>query len=162
MTGGVQDFRCHQQTKYISQCLQNMTNILLNIRGCSIHNSELLKILWYLHSVFNTLRPRQNGRHFTDYVFKCIFLNENVWISLRISLEFVPKGLINNIPPLVQIMAWCRPGDKPLSEPMMISLLTHICITQPQWVNDLWNPNQGQTAMLLNIWTQTLSIFMPP
>ena len=31
----------------------------------------------------NTLRPRQNGRHFTDYVFKCIFVNENVWISLK-------------------------------------------------------------------------------
>ena len=24
-------------------------------------------------------------------------------------------------------MAWRRPGDKPLSEPMMVSLLTHIC-----------------------------------
>ena len=33
------------------------------------------------------------------------------------------------------MMAWRRPGDKPLSEPMMVSLLTHICVTQPQWVN---------------------------
>ena len=32
-------------------------------------------------------------------------------------------------------MAWRRPGDKPLSEPMMASLLTHICVTRPQWVN---------------------------
>ena len=32
-------------------------------------------------------------------------------------------------------MAWRRPGDKPLSEPMMVSLLTHICVTRPQWVN---------------------------
>ena len=30
-------------------------------------------------------------------------------------------------------MAWCRPGDNPLSEPMMVSLLTHVCITRPQW-----------------------------
>ena len=44
---------------------------------------------------------------------------------------------INNIPALVQIMAWRRPGDKPLSEPMMVSLLTHICVTRPQWVIDL-------------------------
>ena len=51
--------------------------------------------------IFNTLRPRQNGRHFPDYIFKCIFLNENVWISINISLKFVPKGLINNIPALV-------------------------------------------------------------
>ena len=86
----------------------------------------------------NTLRPRQNGRHFADDVFKCIFLNENVWILLKISLKFVPKGPINNIPSLVQIMAWCRPGDKPLSEPMIVSLLTHICVARPQWVNSSW------------------------
>ena len=82
----------------------------------------------------NTLRPKQNGRYFADDTFKCIFLNENAWISLKISLKFVPKVRINNIPGLVQIMAWRRPGDKPLSEPMMVSLLTHICVTRPQWV----------------------------
>ena len=41
---------------------------------------------------------------------------------------------INNIPSLVQIMAWRRPGDKPLSEPMMVRLPTHIYVTRPQWV----------------------------
>ena len=56
---------------------------------------------------------------FADDIFKCIFLNEKVWISIKISLKFVPKGPINNIPTLVQIMAWRRPGDKPLSEPKM-------------------------------------------
>ena len=71
-------------------------------------------------SQFNTLRPRQNGRHFADDIFKCIFLNENVWIPIKISLKFVPKGQINKIPALVQIMAWRRPGDKPLSEPMVV------------------------------------------
>ena len=83
----------------------------------------------------NTLRPRQNGRHFADDIFKCIFLNENAGISLKISLKFSHKVQINNIPALVQKMAWRRPGDKPLSEPMMVSLLTHICVTRPQWVN---------------------------
>ena len=86
---------------------------------------------------FNTLRPRQNGCLFADDTFKRIFLNENVRISIKISLKFVPKGPINNIPALVQIMAWRQSGDKPLSEPMMVSLLTHICVTQPQWVNIL-------------------------
>ena len=84
----------------------------------------------------NTLRPRQNGRHFADDIFKCIFSNENVWIPIKISLKFVPKGPINNIPALVQIMVWCRAGDKPLSEPMMVCLLTYICVTRPQWVNN--------------------------
>ena len=80
----------------------------------------------------NTLRPRQNGRHFADDIFKCIFLNENVSSAIKISLKFVPKGPINNIPALVKIMAWRRPGGKPLSEPMMVSLPTHICVTRPQ------------------------------
>ena len=84
----------------------------------------------------NTLRPRQNRRHFADAMFKCIFLNENVWIPIEISLTFVPIGSINNIPALVQIMAWRRPGDKPLSEPVMVRLLTHICVTRPQCVKN--------------------------
>ena len=83
----------------------------------------------------NTLRPRQNGRHFADDTFKLIFVNANVRISIKISLKLVPKGPIYNIPALVQIMAWRRPGDKPLFEPMIISLPTHICVTRPQWVN---------------------------
>ena len=85
---------------------------------------------------FNTLRPRQIGRHFPDNIFKCIFLNENIWISINISLKFVP---INNIQALVQIMAWRRPGDKALSEPMMVSLLMHVCFTRPQWANQTIN-----------------------
>ena len=80
----------------------------------------------------NSLRPRQNGRHFADDTFKRIFLNENVRISIKISLKFVPKGPINNNPALVQIMAWRRPGDKPLSESMLVRLPTHICVTRPQ------------------------------
>ena len=86
---------------------------------------------------FNTLRPRQNDRHFADDIFKPIFFNEYIRISIKISLKFVPKVPINNIPALVQIMAWRRSGDKSLSEPMMISLLTHICVTRPQWVKKL-------------------------
>ena len=81
-----------------------------------------------------TLRPRQNGPHFPDDIFKYIFLNENIRISIKVSLKFVPKGSITNIPALVQTMAWRRPGDKPLSEPMMDSLLMHICVTRPQLV----------------------------
>ena len=84
---------------------------------------------------FNTLRPRQDGRLFPDDIFKSIFFNENVQILIKISPTFIPKAPINNFSALVRIMTWCRPGDKPLSEPMMVSLLTHICVTRPQWVN---------------------------
>ena len=51
---------------------------------------------------------------------------------LRSHWSFFPMGPINNIPALVQIMAWSRPGDKPLFKPMIVSLLTLICVTRPQ------------------------------
>ena len=73
------------------------------------------------------------GRHVTEDNFKCIFMNENVRISTKISSMFILKGPISNIPALVQIMAWRRPGAKPLSEPMMVRLSMHI--NQPQWVD---------------------------
>ena len=82
----------------------------------------------------NTLRPGQHGRYFADDTFKRIFLNENIIISTKISLQFVTKCLINNIQALVQIMAWRQPGDKPLSEAMMVRLMMHICVTRPQCV----------------------------
>ena len=84
---------------------------------------------------FSTLSPRQNDRHFPDDTFNHIFVNENVGISIKLSLKFVPRGPINNIPALVQIMAWRRPGDKPLSEPTIACSSKHICVTRPQWVN---------------------------
>ena len=112
----------------------------------------------------NSLRPRQNGRHFADDICKCIFLNENVRISIKISLKFVPKGLINNNPALVQIMAWRRSGDKPLSEPMMVSLLTHICVTRPQWVKNIyswWLFNKVKPVLLVDTprWSTICTIY---
>ena len=62
----------------------------------------------------------QNGRHFADDIFRCIFVNEKFCILIKISLKFVPKGPICNNPALVQIMACRRIGDKPLSEAMLI------------------------------------------
>ena len=79
------------------------------------------------------IEAETNGRCFADDIFKWIFLNKSVWIPIRISLKFVPNGPINKIPALVQIMAWRRPGDKPLSEPIMVSLPTIICVIRPQW-----------------------------
>ena len=56
-----------------------------------------------------TSRLRQNGCNLPDGSFKCILLNENVWISIKISLKFVPRSPIDDKPALVQIMAWRRP-----------------------------------------------------
>ena len=103
--------------------------------------------------LFNSLRPRRNRRHFADDIFKGILLNENVLVLIKISLKFIPKGPINNIPALVQVMVWRRPGDKPLSEPIMVSLLTHICVTQPQWVNmHFLSPNDQKCTDSMTYW----------
>ena len=78
----------------------------------------------------NTLRSWQNSRHFPDDIYKCLFSNEHASIAIKISLNCVPRGPINYI----RALAWRRPGDKPLSETMMGSLPTHICVTRTQWV----------------------------
>ena len=66
------------------------------------------------------------------------FSNTFSWMKiyefwLRFHRGCVPMGPINTIPALFQIMAWRRPGDKPLYEQILLSLPTHICVTRPQW-----------------------------
>ena len=124
--------------------MQGVPTICFNTSGRDKMANILWTILWNPYytfigthrKTFNTLRPRQDGSHFPDDLVKCIFFDENVWISIKISLRFVPKCPINNIPALIQIMAWRRPGDKPLSEPMMVKLPMHVCVTRPQWVKE--------------------------
>ena len=53
-------------------------------------------------SLVNSSSPGQNGCHFTLYaIFRCIFVNENVCILIKISLKFVPKGPVDNKQALV-------------------------------------------------------------
>ena len=92
--------------------------IYLYVHVCGIVPGKIpfhLELIVYL----TQSPPGQNGRHFADYIFRCIFVNENLWILVKISLKFVPNVQISNIPALDQIMAWRRPDDKPLSEPTM-------------------------------------------
>ena len=81
------------------------------------------------HIEAETKWPPFRRWHFHMHFLECKGMNFN-----SISLKFVPRGQINNTPALVQIMAWLQPGDNPLPEPMMFSLLTHICVTRPQCV----------------------------
>ena len=114
---------------------------------------------------FKRLGPGQNGRNFPDETLKCISLNTNVWILIKISLKCVPEGPIDNIVALVQIMAWCWPGDKLLSEPMRVSLLTDVCVIRPQWANMMAavyfrvrnprHPSSWDWPSSRNIWVST-------
>ena len=72
-------------------------------------------------------------------ISQTLFSNAFSWmkkycILINISLKFVPKGPINNIPALVQIMAWCQIGAKPLSEPTMA------------WFPDSYMQQQGEMS----------------
>ena len=104
------------------------------------------------------IEPRQNGYHFADDMFKCIFLNENVRISINISMKFVPKVQIDNIPALVPIMAWCPLGDKPFSEPIMVSLLTYIY--SPVGINELINHTSEHCCYIFPV-VMGLMLFVP-
>ena len=79
----------------------------------------------------NTLRPRQNDRQFLDDILKCIY-------KFRFHWRLFPRVQ------LTIFQHWHWPGDKPLSETMMVSSQTHMCVTRPEWVNssrhndDIW------------------------
>ena len=83
------------------------------------HNSFHWSLSLYKRCFLNILRPRQNSRHFADDIFKRNVSTENYCISIPISLKFVLNCLIDNNPSLVQLMAWCRIADNPLSDPMV-------------------------------------------
>ena len=121
------------------------------IRDCNVRSDfyDVNRVLFKDGRVLSRFLIK-DGRHFPDDTFECIFLNENVIILIKISLKFVAIGPINNIPALVQIMAWCQPGDKPLSETMMVSLMTHICVTRPEWVNQFVSDNSIQAFLSNN------------
>ena len=128
----VTGWRCNSLTpRGVFKCV--IAENLWRVHFMSIYCETALR--WMPLNTFDYhIKAETNGRHFADDIFKCIFLDDNVWIPIKMSLKFVPKGPINNIPEMVHIMAWRRPGDKPLSEPMLSNLLTHICVTWPQWV----------------------------
>ena len=71
-----------------------------------------------------------------------------VKIYITISMKFVPKGPVNNIPALVQIMTWRRPGDKSLSEPMMVKQQQQkLCHTE---IYNVIHPGSATSIILVN------------
>ena len=111
---------CHCHIWVILQVKGNYNTesvAVITIQAWGTVKTIICRVHW-----FSTLRPRQNGRHFAGDIFKGIFLNETVWILIKISLKFVLKGPIDDIPALVQVMAWHRSGDMPVSEQMMARL----------------------------------------
>ena len=112
---------------------------------------------WYAYKCFHLLlgwhiKTENKWPPFSRRYFQKHFLEWKLWISIKIPLKFVPKGPLYNIPALVLITAWRRQGDKPLSEPIMIILLTRICVTRPQWVKYSPHDRLQQLPLRLLVW----------
>ena len=109
-------FRSAGSGLVLSNVLHVIQDTPKNLAGLTL---VMLNVFHETLKYINSSPPGQNGRHFADDSFKHIFMNEKCFISIRISLKFVPNGPIDNKAALVQVMAWRRTGDKPLPEPML-------------------------------------------
>ena len=132
LTSGFLWRRCLGKRSRHSRRMRNPQFYVSGKRLMPSRGSMLCPVTKCLNSLsLNTLEARQNYRHFPEDIFKCILLPANVCISIKISLKFVPKGPINNISALVQIMALRRPCDKPFLSQITVA---HICVNRPHWV----------------------------
>ena len=98
-----------------------------------MHFGEI-KCMYWRSKCYQHIESETKWTPFSRRHFQMDFLEWKCMNFIKISLKFVPMGQINNIPALVHTMAWRHPGNMPLPEPMMVNLLTHICVTRPQWV----------------------------
>ena len=106
--------------------------------------NSLLRIGY--HTAAETKWPQFPRRYFQMHFpgWKCI--------NLKCSLNFVSNGPINTIPSLVQVMAGRRPSDKPLSEIMLVSLLTYICVNRAQWVKYTYFGELDNSIIFVYFW----------
>ena len=111
-------------------------------------------ILTYL---VNTLRLRQNDRHFADDKFKCIFLNVNIWISIKISLKFPPKDRsvfwhINASPGLNGLTKYLSLSGlfDYLTNMFLIMYNSQFKIQKVKWVNPYIDLNWISTSELIS------------
>ena len=90
----------HQKWHSVAVLYYESHYLIDSVAGPFISRKSINYIL-----VVNTFRPRQNYRHFAYHIFKSIFPNENISISISISLNFASKCQIHNILALVQVKA---------------------------------------------------------
>ena len=91
--------------------------------------------MWIVVTMMRHSNTSPLDDHFADDLFKCIFLNKNIWILIANALKFVLRVQLT-FPILVQIMAWRRPGDKPLSEPCDYQrVYASLGLNELTWIN---------------------------
>ena len=80
---------------FLTTIISYLVDSMIHEFYCRHYNGSCFMSNGVIPSI-NTLRPREIDRHLADDIFNCIFVNENIYISIKISLKFVPKGPINN------------------------------------------------------------------
>ena len=83
------------------------------------HYDDELGIKVFMSIPISTHIPWTKWSPFRSWYCQIHVVNEKFCILVTVSLKFVPKGLIDNNPSLVQIMVWRRIGGNPLYGPMI-------------------------------------------
>ena len=136
-------FQFQHRIHELHEEMVNIVSIHFTDDLTSVIDGKSCLIFFHTHSyMFNTLKPRKKWTPFRRPHFQAHWHEWKCMNLDKISWKFALRGPINDIQASVHIMAWRRPGDKLLSEPMMISLPTQICVTWPQWITEL-NIEQG-------------------
>ena len=65
------------------------------------YNQQKIDAWSFSDHLINSSPPGQNGCHFAKDIFRCIFVNKKFCIFIKISLNFVPEGRIDNNPALI-------------------------------------------------------------
>ena len=114
---------------YSYRCTDTTMNRFTPNRNVTVIGSNVSKwnYIWKRNTLLcNTSRQRENCQHFADNIFKCVSMNENLWVLDKFSLKYIPWGLVDNMAALVQIIAWHQSGDRQLSAVMMVMFCWHI------------------------------------
>ena len=122
----------------INLCVHTMCAFIINDcvqchwNGCRRQKAARIQLICLHQWPLTHLPLDKMAAILADDILKCILLNENDRIQIKISLKFVPMSPIDNKPALVQVMSKRRIGPKPL--PKLIDLLTPISSTREKWV----------------------------
>ena len=90
------------QLFFILFCLALCFRYFIFLQNKFDTKADITTMAWNITSskvrvLIHILGPKQMAAIFSDDILICILVLENVWISNKISLKFVPKGPINNI-----------------------------------------------------------------
>ena len=105
---------------------------------------------WVIDHIPYKSRPELNAWHIADNIWYT-FLNKNHHVFIKIALKFVPTNLINNKSPLIQVLAWCLCGTKPIPGPMMTKFTDMFIHASPCFISVSQTKHQCNEASHITV-----------